>query len=461
MKREQHATQEPPAKKLKVEQTHDPNDPRYNCPYLDTINRKVLDFDFEKVCSITLSNSNVYGCLVCGKYFQGRGSNTPAYIHSLDENHQVFIHLANGRVWCLPDGYEVIDPSLEDIKYNLNPTYTDEQIKNIESNIKKRVSVTGTDFYPGLVGLNNIKETDGVNVVVQTLARIEPIRSFFLKSQNLSKVKSPVLFAFCELMRKMFNPISFKAQVSPHEFMQCVTVASNKRFKSGTATNPLDLWVWLINHMHLQLGGTTGASNNKQTIITQVFQGTLTVSTSVSVTRGIKQEQVIESSTQTIPFMFLTCDIPPVPLFKDEHAEKIVPQVSLVTLLHKYDGNTSTSVPTKTGDVQHKTYKINKWPQYLCLHMNRFGKNNFYQEKNSTIVKSLTNLEWDQRQFHMVSNICHVSNNEINDQDNTRGSYEVNVSVNHKWYNVADLHVKEVMAEEVTVSQSFLQFYKV
>lgn len=40
------------------------------CPYLDTVNRAVLDFDFEKVCSVSLLSTNVYGCLVCGKYFQ-------------------------------------------------------------------------------------------------------------------------------------------------------------------------------------------------------------------------------------------------------------------------------------------------------------------------------------------------------------------------------------------------------
>jgi U4/U6.U5 tri-snRNP-associated protein 2 len=41
------------------------------CPYLDTIDRHRLDFDFEKLCSVSLSNLNVYACLVCGKYFQG------------------------------------------------------------------------------------------------------------------------------------------------------------------------------------------------------------------------------------------------------------------------------------------------------------------------------------------------------------------------------------------------------
>ena len=43
------------------------------CPYLDTIDRAVLDFDFEKLCSVSLSRINVYACLVCGKYFQVNG----------------------------------------------------------------------------------------------------------------------------------------------------------------------------------------------------------------------------------------------------------------------------------------------------------------------------------------------------------------------------------------------------
>jgi len=39
--------------------------------YLETVDRHKLDFDFEKLCSVSLSNLNVYGCLSCGKYFQG------------------------------------------------------------------------------------------------------------------------------------------------------------------------------------------------------------------------------------------------------------------------------------------------------------------------------------------------------------------------------------------------------
>ena len=62
------------------------------------INRANLDFDFEKVCSVSLSNINIYGCLVCGKYFQGRGRSSYAYAHSIHEGHHVFINLETTKV---------------------------------------------------------------------------------------------------------------------------------------------------------------------------------------------------------------------------------------------------------------------------------------------------------------------------------------------------------------------------
>lgn len=62
------------------------------------INRAVLDFDFEKVCSVSLSNINIYGCLVCGKYFQGRGRKSYAYAHAIHDDHHVFINLESSKV---------------------------------------------------------------------------------------------------------------------------------------------------------------------------------------------------------------------------------------------------------------------------------------------------------------------------------------------------------------------------
>ena len=57
-----------------------------------------LDFDFEKCCSVSLSPVNVYACLVCGKYFQGRGPRTHAYTHALECGHQMYMKLDNGKV---------------------------------------------------------------------------------------------------------------------------------------------------------------------------------------------------------------------------------------------------------------------------------------------------------------------------------------------------------------------------
>ena len=34
------------------------------CPFIDTVDRRTLDFDFEKLCSVTLVNQNCYCCLV-------------------------------------------------------------------------------------------------------------------------------------------------------------------------------------------------------------------------------------------------------------------------------------------------------------------------------------------------------------------------------------------------------------
>lgn len=75
---------------------------------MDTINRQYLDFDFEKLCSVSLTRINVYACLVCGKYFQGRGTNTHAYTHSVSESHHVFLNLLTLKFYCLPDNYEII-----------------------------------------------------------------------------------------------------------------------------------------------------------------------------------------------------------------------------------------------------------------------------------------------------------------------------------------------------------------
>jgi U4/U6.U5 tri-snRNP-associated protein 2 len=53
---------------------------------------------------VSLAALNVYACLTCGKYYQGRGKSTHAYTHALEADHHVFVNLHSQEIYCLPDG---------------------------------------------------------------------------------------------------------------------------------------------------------------------------------------------------------------------------------------------------------------------------------------------------------------------------------------------------------------------
>lgn len=80
--------------------------------YLDSVSRANLDFDFERLCSKSLSNINVYACLVCGKYFQGRGKGSWAYRHAVGENHRVWLNLTTEKVSVLHCAREFVANTL-------------------------------------------------------------------------------------------------------------------------------------------------------------------------------------------------------------------------------------------------------------------------------------------------------------------------------------------------------------
>ncbi|KAL6962765.1 U4/U6.U5 tri-snRNP-associated protein 2 [Sarracenia purpurea var. burkii] len=111
----------------------------------------VLDFDFEKFCSISLSNLNVYACLVCGKYYQGRGKKSPTYTHSLEAGHHVYINLRTEKVYCLPGGYEINESSLDDIRHVLNPRFTKEQVEELDRKKQWPRALDGSDYLPGML----------------------------------------------------------------------------------------------------------------------------------------------------------------------------------------------------------------------------------------------------------------------------------------------------------------------
>lgn len=118
--------------------------------YLDTIDRSVLDFDFEKLCSVTLSNINVYACLVCGKYYQGRGPKSHAYFHALEVGHHVYVNMQSKRVYVLPEGYEVKSKSLEDIKFVVDPQLSKDEVIRLDTEPKDALDLSGKKYRPGM-----------------------------------------------------------------------------------------------------------------------------------------------------------------------------------------------------------------------------------------------------------------------------------------------------------------------
>ncbi|KAI8796543.1 U4/U6.U5 tri-snRNP-associated protein 2 [Biomphalaria glabrata] len=453
-----------------------------SCPYLDTINRSVLDFDFEKLCSISLSHINVYACMVCGKYFQGRGNNTHAYTHSVFEGHHVFLNLLTQKFYCLPDNYQIIDSSLDDIIYVLNPTFSDAMIRKLDKNPKLSRAYDGTTYLPGIVGLNNIKANDYCNVVLQSLSHVGPLRNYFLKEDNYKHIKRPpgdisflLVQRFGELIRKLWNPCNFKAHVSPHEMLQAVVLCSKKKFQITVQGDPIDFLSWFLNAMHSALNGTKKLSSS---IINKTFRGKMLVYSrkfpnaelSDAEKAKLSLEEEYQEQVADMPWLYLTCDLPPPPLYPDESRENIIPQVPFATLLSKFNGVTEKEYKTHK-DSTMKRFQLTRLPSFIIIYFKRFNKNYFVFEKNPTIVnfpiKNIdfgdllspeTRAEHKYTTYDLVANIIHDG-----DPGKGKGSYRCHVlhKGQGKWYEMQDLHVADILPQMITLSESYIQVFEV
>ncbi|KJE90317.1 ubiquitin specific peptidase 39 [Capsaspora owczarzaki ATCC 30864] len=456
-----------------------------SCPYLDTVDRSQLDFDFEKVCSVSLSDFNIYACLICGKYFQGRGVQSHAHTHSLESDHRVYINLSTLKVYCLPDNYEVIDPSLNDIRAVIRPTFTPAAIQQLDTVSRQSVGLDGVLYLPGVVGLNNIIHNDYMNVIIQMLNRIQPLRDFLLSSQADEACKTPLTSAASELFRKIWNPRNFKGHVSPHVMLQSIASASSKRFTLAQQADPSDLLSWLLNTFHTDLGGTRRSGSS---IIHKIFQGSMKMISrkmpavvdeeeaseepAVHAAKRARLEEDVaedeyEDKVSESPFMFLSLDLPPAPLFKDETGKNFIPQVPITTLLDKFDGVTEKEY--KTGrDLFMKRFILTSLPQYLILVVRRFTKNNFFLEKNATIVNfPLRGLDMrdyvenaaavGSTTYDLVANIYHDGSLEAG-----QGTYHAHVlhKATKSWYLMQDLHVNQILPQLIVLAEAYILVYE-
>lgn len=448
----------------------------YGDLYLDTINRSLLDFDFEKLCSVTLSNINVYACLVCGKYYQGRGPKSQAYFHALDEGHHVYINMETKKVYVLPEGYEVSNRSLDDIRFVVDPRLPPQEVTKLDTDPKTAWDLVGRKYTPGFVGMNNIKANDYFNVVTHALAHVVPLRNYFMLEDLTSKPQLAQRFSI--LVRKIWNPRAFKSHVSPHELLQEISLRSSKRFTLTDQSDPVDFLNWFLNNLHLALGGSKTKPGSS--IVQKVFQGQLKVESQKITARADAGDRLrfedADVQTETNRFMILTLDLPAAPLFQDELDRNIIPQVPLTTVLSKYNG----ILAQERLNTRIRYRLLHPLPPYLLFHIKRFSKNKFVSERNPTIVTfPVRSLDmspyvepnpklWPSGEpvwYDLVANITHEAVR-IRD-DSVEGEAEKKVWRVHlkdkskdEWVEVQDLYVEKTSADTIFTKESYVQVWE-
>ena len=466
----------------------------YSDLYLDTIDRSVLDFDFEKLCSVTLSNINVYACLVCGKYYQGRGPRSHAYYHALEVGHHVYVNMQTKKVYVLPEGYEVKGKSLDDIKFVVDPRLSRDEVARLDREAKDAWDLGGKKYRPGMdvsqkdsraslnivagfVGMNNIKENDYFNVIIQALCHIPPLRNFLLLedlSQNPELVQRSSVLA-----RKIWNTRAFKGHVSPHELLQQISRQSNKRFDLLHQSDPVEFLSWFLNNMHLALGGSKKKPGTS--IIQRIFQGKLKIESQQITAKAdagdrLRFEEAGEVLVDVTRYLMLTLDLPAAPLFQDELEKNIIPQIPLTSILSKYDGRN----PQEQMNTRKRYRLLHPLPPYLLFHIKRFSKNKFVTEHNPTIVtfptRSLDMAPYVEPnpQLHppgepiwydLVANVTHEAVRTRDDSvegEAERKVWRVQVRdrARDEWLEIQDLFVERVVAETLFTKESYLMVWE-
>jgi hypothetical protein len=126
-------------------------------------------------------------------------------------------------------------------------------------------------------------------------------------------------------------------------------------------------------------------------------------------------------------FSHLSLDIPACPLFRDSEGGLVIPQVPLFEVLRKFDGHTWTDQVTSEAHVRRQ-YRILQLPRYLILHLVRFTRNNFYLEKNPTIVTfPVKNLEMRDFLFSAGETTTTTTTPENDDEDVSHMSMSMSI----------------------------------
>ncbi|CAG2220787.1 SAD1 [Mytilus edulis] len=170
-----------------------------------------------------------------------------------------------------------------------------------------------------------------------------------------------------------------------------------------------------------------------------------------------------------MPWLYLTCDLPPPPLYPDEMRENIIPQIPFSVLLSKFNGVNEKEYKTYK-DSTMKRFEITQLPPYIIVYIKRFAKNYFITEKNPTIVNfPIKNVDFGDllapeirvkhkcTTYDLMANIVHDGQ-----PGPGKGSYRVHVlhKGTGKWYEMQDLHVIDILPQMIPLSESYIQIFE-
>ena len=277
-----------------------------------------------------------------------------------------------------------------------------------------------------------------------------------------------------ELMRKMWNPRNFKGHANPHEVMQAIGSASHKMFKIGEQKEPTLLMSWLLNSLNLYLG-----TKKKSGILTNLLRGSLVAKSENLLKSTHSGADPVEEETKqgakqfwyidTFYYRMLSLDLPSVPLYKEGSAGlPTIPQAALESLFSKFDGKT-TADDTRAGT--RSTFRLVRLPRYLILAVKRFVKNEFFVEKNNTLI-SFPSKDIDLGNCIKSGIIClDVENKEpgksykysliaqvVHEGKPNSGTYKIQVlqRASGQWIEIQDLNVLPIMPQMVSLSESYM-----
>jgi U4/U6.U5 tri-snRNP-associated protein 2 len=362
----------------------------------------------------------------------------------------------------LPENYEITTESISDILQVLNPKYSAKDIEVVSYDLRH------SEYQVGYVGLDNISKNDYSNVVLQLLSHIEPIRDFYINLTQKPKLtdvltrRALLNTKLGLLVRKMWSKYLFRSHVSPHEFLQYVSLITKNTFPITEQRSPKKFLVWLLNYLNHELVKAT-----KIGVFSQTLQGNLEVTKTTIATEQVQSrvkfvEQKDTKVTENHKFWIIQLDLPPHSVFD----ETKIQEVEMDVLLNKYNGHQTTMI----SNSQCATYNlIAPLPPYILIHIDRKLEDG-QTRGNPTVVKFPSKVDFGkytkdattELNYELIANIRHelMTGLEIDHKDDKQ-TWSIDLKKDDiSWVTLNNSESKSCERELLFLNENYIQVWK-